>query len=202
MSDNPLQAARFVVAAHQISQLPLDTGVEIAFAGRSNSGKSSAINTLTAQKSLARTSRTPGRTQQMVAFALDHQRRLIDLPGYGYAKAPEAMRAHWRQEIDGYLRRRRSLRGIVLMADIRHELKEFDRTMLAFCAAMALPCLLLMTKADKLPRQQAARAVDGVRRICRQQDWPAQVLPFSAHTGAGVGVARAAVVEMLQAACD
>jgi GTP-binding protein len=193
MSAPSLQAARFVLAAHEVRQLPPDSGVEIAFAGRSNAGKSSAINALTGRKSLARTSRTPGRTQQMVVFELDAQRRLVDLPGYGYAKVPEAMRAHWRKEIDFYLRRRTSLRGVVLIADIRHELKEFDRMMLDFCAGTGRACVLLLTKADKLSRQQVTRAVEAAGKLCRQQEWPARVMSFSSHDGQGVDAAREAV---------
>jgi GTP-binding protein len=197
MSANPLQRAQFVLAAHRITQLPPDRGAEVAFAGRSNAGKSSAINALTAQKSLARTSRTPGRTQQMVVFALDEEQRLVDLPGYGYAKVPQAIREHWRHEIDAYLRRRSSLRGVVLIADIRHELKPFDLTMLEFCAAMSLPCHLLLTKSDKLSRQQATAAVAKVRKRCREQGWAATVQGFSAHSGVGVDQGREAVMALL-----
>ncbi|MGH8155500.1 MAG: ribosome biogenesis GTP-binding protein YihA/YsxC, partial [Rhodanobacteraceae bacterium] len=151
-SDNPLRGATYVVAAHRIDQLPPDAGREIAIAGRSNAGKSSAINALTAQAALARTSKTPGRTQQLVVFALPDGRRLVDLPGYGYAKVPPALREHWHRVIDAYLRKRQSLCGLVLVADIRHAPAAFDRQMLAFCAAIRLPCVMLLSKADKLAR--------------------------------------------------
>jgi GTP-binding protein len=196
---NPLQGAQFTLAAHRINQLPADQGAEVAFAGRSNAGKSSALNALTNHKGLARTSKTPGRTQQMVAFALPSLEdgtaaRLVDLPGYGYAKVPEELREHWRHEIDRYLHQRRSLRGVVLIADIRHPLKEFDRTMLAFCMATGLPCHLLLTKADKLSRNQATQALAAVRRDFAE-GITAQV--FSSSAGTGVDEARAAVMALL-----
>lgn len=198
---NPLQGAQFTLAAHRINQLPADQGAEVAFAGRSNAGKSSALNALTNHKGLARTSKTPGRTQQMVAFALPPLEdgtaaRLVDLPGYGYAKVPEELREHWRHEIDRYLHQRRSLRGVVLIADIRHPLKEFDRTMLAFCMATGLPCHLLLTKADKLSRNQATQALAAVRRDFAE-GVTAQV--FSSSAGTGVDEARAAVMALLHA---
>jgi GTP-binding protein len=198
---NPLQRAQFALAAHRISQLPADTGAEVAFAGRSNAGKSSALNALTGQKGLARTSKTPGRTQQMVVFTLPEAEdgtalRLIDLPGYGYAKVPEELRAHWRHEIDAYLHQRASLRGVVLIADIRHPLKEFDRQMLDFCFASTLPCHLLLTKADKLSRNQAAQALAAVRKSF-PDGLHATVQAFSTPAGTGVETARARVVELL-----
>lgn len=200
---HPLQGAQFVLAAHRVSQLPADSGAEVAFAGRSNAGKSSALNALTGHKGLARTSKTPGRTQQMVAFALPGladgtTARLIDLPGYGYAKVPEELREHWRREIDAYLHRRRSLRGVVLIADIRHPLKTFDRTMLDFCAATALPCHLLLTKADKLSRQQAAQALAAMRKSF-PDGLHATAQVFSSTAPTGVDEARARVVELLNA---
>ena len=150
MQKNPFRDARYLLNAHRLDQLPADTGAEIAFAGRSNAGKSTALNRICDQHGLARTSKTPGRTQQMVAFALPPlalaegellpEARLIDLPGYGYAKVPLEMREHWKLEIDAYLHHRRSLRGVVLIADIRHPLKEFDRMMLDFCFETNLPC--------------------------------------------------------------
>ncbi|HEV2540914.1 MAG TPA: ribosome biogenesis GTP-binding protein YihA/YsxC [Frateuria sp.] len=205
---NPLNGAQFVLAAHRISQLPADQGAEVAFAGRSNAGKSSALNALTGHKGLARTSKTPGRTQQMVAFSLPPlaqgegaeaplDARLIDLPGYGYAKVPEELREHWKQEIDAYLHRRQSLRGVVLIADIRHELKEFDRLMLRFCFETGLPCHLLMTKADKLSRNQAMQALAAVRKgFADGMQATAQV--FSSADGTGVEPAREAVLRLLR----
>lgn len=206
MSSNPLQGAQFVLAAHRINQLPADEGAEVAFAGRSNAGKSSALNRLTGHRGLARTSKTPGRTQQMVAFSLPPlaqgeglppiDARLIDLPGYGYAKVPLDMREHWKQEIDAYLHRRRSLRGVVLIADIRHPLKEFDRTMLEFCFATQLPCHLLLTKADKLSRNQAMQALAAMRKSF-PDGLHATAQMFSSTAGTGVEEARAAVTTLL-----
>ena len=204
-----LQGAQFVLAAHRLSQLPADTGAEVAFGGRSNAGKSSALNVLTNHKGLARTSRTPGRTQQMVVFGLPQpprsgdqaslELRLIDLPGYGYAKVPLAMREHWKVEIDAYLHERRSLRGLVLIVDSRHPLKEFDRTMLEFCAATRLPCHLLLTKADKLSRGQAGQALVALRQQLVSDNLPATAQIFSASAGTGVEEARRAVIDLLLA---
>ncbi|NUO71208.1 MAG: YihA family ribosome biogenesis GTP-binding protein [Frateuria sp.] len=204
---NPLNGAQFVLAAHRISQLPADRGAEVAFAGRSNAGKSSALNALAGHKGLARTSKTPGRTQQMVAFALPPlkpgegeaplEARLIDLPGYGYAKVPEELREHWRQEIDAYLHTRRSLRGVVLIADIRHPLKDFDRMMLDFCFETNLPCHLLLTKADKLSRNQAMQALAAVRKEFGE-GVQASAQVFSSADGTGVEPAREAVLTLLR----
>jgi GTP-binding protein len=220
---NPLQGAQFVLAAHRISQLPADHGAEVAFAGRSNAGKSSALNALTNHKGLARTSKTPGRTQQMVAFSLPPYRdvpvsraqdaqerpsspadqppvdlRLIDLPGYGYAKVPLEMREHWKLEIDAYLHQRRSLRGLVLIVDIRHPLKEFDRMMLEFCFATQLPCHLLLTKADKLSRGQATQALATLRKQFAAEGLQATAQIFSSSAGTGVEEGRQAVMNLLQ----
>jgi GTP-binding protein len=198
--DNSLRGAQFVLAAHRLQQLPNDSGSEVAFAGRSNAGKSTALNALVGHGALARTSKTPGRTQQLVVFALPDGRRLIDLPGYGYAKVPPALREHWRKEIDGYLRERRSLRGLVLIADIRHALTEFDRKMLAFCAQIELPCVVLLSKADKLSRVQVRtrqREVDGQIEAGK---WRASTIAFSAPGGTGVAEARSAVARLLATA--
>jgi GTP-binding protein len=204
---NPLQGAQFVLAAHRVHQLPADSGAEVAFAGRSNAGKSSALNALTGHRGLARTSKTPGRTQQMVAFSLPPvtqgegqaplDARLIDLPGYGYAKVPEPLREHWKQEIDAYLNQRKSLRGVVLIADIRHPLKEFDRMMLEFCFATGLPCHLLLTKADKLSRNQAAQALAAMRKSF-PDGLHATAQIFSSPAGTGVDEAREAVMRLLR----
>ena len=204
---NPLQGAQFLLAAHQISQLPADHGGEVAFAGRSNAGKSSALNALTGHRGLARTSKTPGRTQQMVAFSLPPlaqgegrpplQVRLIDLPGYGYAKVPPELRDHWKQEIDAYLHQRQSLRGIVLIADIRHPLKEFDRMMLEFCFATHLPCHVLLTKADKLSRGPAMQALTTLRKELSASGTQATAQVFSSSAPTGVDEARATVMTLL-----
>ena len=195
---NPLRNARFVLAAHETGQLPADNGAEIAFAGVSNAGKSSALNALVGHAALARTSKTPGRTQQIVAFELPDGHRLIDLPGYGYAKVPEAMREHWRVAIDAYLHQRRSLRGLVLIADLRHALKPYDQQMLRFCADIGLPCVLLLSKADKLSRAQALAAQRKVQGEMDKSEWSACTILFSATAGTGVEEAREAVMDLLR----
>jgi GTP-binding protein len=180
---NPYRTATYVVSAHTLKQLPEDVGFEVAFAGRSNAGKSSAINTLTDQKSLARTSKTPGRTQQIVIFDIDEQRRIADLPGYGYAKVPEQLRAHWRQVMQLYFNQRRSLRGVVLVMDIRHPLREFDVQMLEWCSMSGVHCHALLTKADKLKRGPAQSALLQVRKHLPPG---ATVQTFSSKSRAGL----------------
>jgi GTP-binding protein len=162
---NPYRSARYVISAHKLQQLPPDEGFEVAFAGRSNAGKSSAINTLTDQKSLARTSKTPGRTQQIVIFDIDTDRRVADLPGYGYAKVPAKLKAHWQKVMQKYFEQRQCLRGVVLVMDIRHPMREFDEQMLHWCSASGLPCHLLLTKSDKLKRGPAQAALLKVRKM-------------------------------------
>jgi len=180
---NPYRAATYVISAHTLKQLPTDNGFEVAFAGRSNAGKSSAINALTDQKSLARTSKTPGRTQQIVIFDIDTERRIADLPGYGYAKVPEKLRAHWREVMQLYFNQRRSLRGVVLVMDIRHPLREFDEQMLDWCSHSGVPCHALLTKADKLKRGPAQATLLQVRKRL-PQGATAQV--FSSKSRAGL----------------
>ena len=196
-TNNPLRGAAFVLAAHRLDQLPADTGAELAFAGRSNAGQSSAINALVGHAALARTSKTPGRTPQLVVFTLPDGHRLVDLPGYGYAKVPPALRQHWKQEIDAYLRMRQALRGLVLIGDIRHAPAAFDQQMLAFCAAIELPCLVLLSKADKLSRAQVRTRQREVEGEIAKDGARAQMIPFSATVGTGVQEARVAVAELL-----
>jgi len=145
--------AKFLISAAKLNQCPEDIGAEVAFAGRSNAGKSSAINALTQQTSLARTSKTPGRTQLINFFSLNLEGlRIVDLPGYGYAKVPVAMKQHWQQHLDEYLQKRECLQGVVLVMDIRHPMKEFDEMMVGWCQATGIPLHVLLTKADKLKR--------------------------------------------------
>tara|TARA_R110002072_G_scaffold1369_7_gene11314 strand:+ start:2557 stop:3171 length:615 start_codon:yes stop_codon:yes gene_type:complete len=153
----PLSDATFLKSAATLQQCPADLGAEVAFCGRSNAGKSSALNFLTDQKKLARTSKTPGRTQLINFFSLTESLRLVDLPGYGYAKVPPKMKEEWQRNLDDYLRARKSLRGLILVMDIRHPLKEFDLLMLSWCEEAELPVHIVLTKADKLKRgpQQA-----------------------------------------------
>ncbi len=184
------QQASFLISAAKASQCPPDSGREIAFAGRSNAGKSSALNTLT-HASLARTSKTPGRTQLLNFFRLDEQRRLVDLPGYGYAKVPIPLKQHWQRHLEAYLGQRTSLVGIVLLMDIRHPLTEFDQMMLDWCQAHRLPLHILLTKADKLAFGAAKNALLAARRDLQQQ-WGdlASIQLFSAPRRQGVEEAQ------------
>ena len=158
------QTAKFVTSAATLPQCPADEGAEIAFCGRSNAGKSSAINALTDQKGLARTSKTPGRTQLINFFTLDDETKLVDLPGYGYAKVPISVKEHWHRHLDEYLRDRKSLRGMVLLMDIRHPLKQFDQMMIEWSIDSGLPLHILLTKADKLKRGGQQNSLLGLRK--------------------------------------
>lgn len=142
--------AEFLISAPTLAECPEDSGAEVAFAGRSNAGKSSAINALTGNGKLARTSKTPGRTQLINFFSLSEQQRLVDLPGYGYAKVARSMKDEWQRHLAFYLEQRRCLKGLVLLMDIRQPLKEFDLHMLTWAVNAGLPAHILLTKADKL----------------------------------------------------
>lgn len=188
-----LHTVKFLKSANAMRDLVPDEGAEVAFAGRSNAGKSSALNALASHKGLARVSKTPGRTQLINIFALDDSRRLVDLPGYGYAKVPIAVRDHWRVLVDTYLRSRNSLKGIVLIVDARHPLKEFDRQMLAYSDAISLPCHCVLTKSDKLSRNEAARTLAHTRAELGADDTHAtrvSVQLFSATAKTGLDEAR------------
>jgi GTP-binding protein len=188
VSADHYRSAHFTLSAAKLSQLPADEGVEIAFAGRSNAGKSSAINRLTGQRSLARTSKTPGRTQLINFFALDEERRLVDLPGYGYAKVAEEIKRRWQQTMEQYLSSRHSLRGLVLLMDVRHPLKEVDQQLLHWCWQVGMPVHVLLTKADKLKRGAAQNTLLQVRRELEAHS-PAgltSVQLFSALKGSGL----------------
>ncbi len=158
--------ANFLTSAARLNQCPPDEGAEVAFAGRSNAGKSSCINVLTDNRHLARTSKTPGRTQLINFFALDEsaRQRLVDLPGYGYAKVSHATREAWQLHLEDYLRNRQTLRGLVLLMDIRHPLKDFDLNMLAWAQQAGLPVHCVLTKADKLNRGPAQQVLFKVRK--------------------------------------
>jgi len=191
------QGACFLTAAARLNQAPADTGREVAFAGRSNAGKSSAINALCYQKQLAKTSKTPGRTQQLVFFALDATRRLVDLPGYGYAKVSEAVKQQWQQVMGSYLEERRSLVAVVVVMDIRHPLTEFDRQMLAWGRRRRLDLLLLLTKADKLKRAAAAAERERVRTAVAAERSPVRVELFSATSHQGIAEVHALLDQWL-----
>ena len=162
-----LRRAQFLCSAHVADQWPQDMGHEVAFAGRSNVGKSSAINAIAGQARLARTSKTPGRTQQIVFFEIDSERRLVDLPGYGYAKVPPGLQRHWKKMVRQYLEDRNSLRGLILLADIRRGLTDLDRQLLEWCAHNDLSVHILLTKSDKLSRGAASQALAQVQRDIR-----------------------------------
>ncbi len=160
----PFAQTHFLLSAATLQQCPTDSGAEVAFAGRSNAGKSSAINALTRQSKLARTSKTPGRTQLLNFFGLTPDTRLVDLPGYGYAKVPRAVKSQWDKQLEQYLQNRESLRGLVLVMDVRHPLQEYDWHMIEWSVNSQLPVHLLMTKADKLNQGPAKNALLAVRR--------------------------------------
>lgn len=188
------QTARFLTSSATLAQCPPDTGAEVAFCGRSNAGKSSAINALTRQKSLARTSKTPGRTRLINFFERSETRKLVDLPGYGYAKVPMSVKDHWQRHLDDYLRARASLKGIVLLVDIRHPLKEFDQMMIDWSVEAELPVHILLTKADKLKRGGQQSALLGLQRIL-PDNASAQV--FSATKKLGLEALESKVGEWL-----
>lgn len=156
---------------------------EVAFAGRSNVGKSSLLNTLVRRKSFARVSRTPGRTREINFFRVNNTFVLVDLPGYGYARISKVRKAEWRPMIESYLRRTTQLRGIVLLLDIRREPSEDDRAMLDFLADLGVPTIVALTKADKLTKADARETVAKISRILSLE--PEQVIQFSAQTGEG-----------------
>jgi len=156
--------AVFLQSAPSIRECPPESGVEVAFAGRSNAGKSSAINALTNNHKLARVSKTPGRTQLINFFGLSDDQRLVDLPGYGYAKVSRDMKEQWQRYLSEYLRERRCLRGLILLMDIRHPLQEFDTTMLKWARSAKMPVHILLTKADKLSRGQAGNMLMSVKK--------------------------------------
>ncbi|TDQ56143.1 cell division checkpoint GTPase YihA [Mesocricetibacter intestinalis] len=177
---------RFLTSAANISQLPEDSGIEIAFAGRSNAGKSTALNALTNQKSLARTSKTPGRTQLINLFETETQCKLVDLPGYGYAAVPEQMKLQWQKSLAEYLHKRQCLRGLVVLMDIRHPLKDLDQQMIEWAVDSGLPILLLLTKADKLSQSARSKQVKMVREAILPFGGDIQVEPFSAQNRIGI----------------
>jgi GTP-binding protein len=187
---------RFLGSAAQLQQLPADEGAEIAFAGRSNAGKSSALNTITGQRSLARTSKTPGRTQLINFFALDERHRLVDLPGYGYAKVTLALRQQWGELIAAYLERRLSLRALVLLMDVRHPLTALDVQLLELWLMTGKPCHVLLTKADKLSRGAGLQVLARARKDIAVEMVSWQL--FSATNGQGLEEARSRITTLLQ----
>lgn len=167
-SQNPYKLATFTQAAPDLARCPKDSLAEVAFAGRSNAGKSSAINTLTGNKKLARTSKTPGRTQLINYFAIAEQRYLVDLPGYGYAKVPIAMKKQWDKNLSAYLQKREALMGLILMMDSRHPMQAFDTMMLNWAIEVEKPVHILLTKADKLSKGPAKSVLMGVQQSLKE----------------------------------
>ena len=192
-----LGRAQFTVAAHALKQLPPDRGAEVACAGRSNAGKSSALNALSARRDLARVSKTPGRTQQLVVFEMDPERRLVDLPGYGYAAVPIPLREHWGEVLQRYFDERAALRGLLLAMDVRRGLSEHDRTMLRLVQARGLPAHILLTKADKLGRGAAGTALRKLRAELAQEFPDASAQLFSVPDRSGLDEARTVLAEWL-----
>jgi GTP-binding protein len=191
------QRAAFLAAAADLKATPPDQGFEIAFAGRSNAGKSSAINALCHQRALARTSKTPGRTQQLIFFQLDEERRIVDLPGYGFAQVSQAIKRQWQSLMERYLEQRASLQGLVVVMDIRHPLTEIDQRMIGWGIAAELPLLLLLSKADKLKRSHVEHSVRSVRKTLASASVPVEVLAFSAVDRRGLVATQARLGDWL-----
>jgi len=181
-----LSKATFTISAPDIRKLPEDSGIEVAFAGRSNAGKSSALNTLTNQRGLARTSKTPGRTQLINVFEIGDNKRLIDLPGYGFAKVPLEMKKKWQQALGEYLEKRQSLKGLVVLMDIRHPLKDLDMDLIEWAVDGGLPVLALLTKCDKLSQGKRSTEVLKVKKVLDALNGDIKVQAFSSlkRTGA------------------
>lgn len=186
MLKNPYTQATFLQSAARVEQLPKASGYEVAFAGRSNAGKSSALNCLTGINQLARTSKTPGRTQLINLFTLDESRRLVDLPGYGYAKVPKQVKEDWQKNLAHYLEVRECLKGLILLMDCRHPLKELDQMMVNWCLDRQLPVHILLTKADKLSRSEVKNTVMKVRKFYSLQEELITVQGFSSLKKEGV----------------
>jgi GTP-binding protein len=165
--------ASYLLGAPELKYLPPDDGFEVAFIGRSNAGKSSALNTITGIKGLARTSKTPGRTQMINLFSLDEKRRLVDLPGYGYAKVPRVVQARWVNNCNEYLKKRHCLKGLVIVMDIRHPLKDMDCDLIDWAISCDLPIHVLLTKADKLSSNEKKKILDSVQASLKT--YPAQI---------------------------
>ena len=180
------QQALFLLSVANLSQLPPDEGVEVAIVGRSNAGKSSVLNQLTQNKGLARVSKTPGRTQLINLFGLDENRRLADLPGYGYAKVPPSVKQKWQALLDSYLRSRECLRGLILVMDIRHPLKEFDHLMLSWSSQCDIPVHILLNKSDKLTQSAASKTLREVKTALQPYANKISVQTFSALKGKGI----------------
>jgi GTP-binding protein len=200
--DNPYRQTFFLLGTPNPRKAPPDRGAEVAFAGRSNAGKSSALNTITGQRSLARISKAPGRTREINFFQVGEQRRLVDLPGYGYAKVSVNIKRDWQGSLADYLERRQSLRGLILLMDLRHPLKDHDRQLLDWAASIGLPVHVLLTKADKLKRGPAGNVLQAVRRQLADYGDRVSVQLFSALKRSGVEQVYAVLDAWLQVPAD
>jgi len=194
-----LRQTSFLTSAPKLALCPPDEGFEIAFAGRSNAGKSSAINAITAQRQLARASKTPGRTQMINFFSMNNaEQRLVDLPGYGYAAVPEAMKLVWQKELEKYLIERQSLTGLILLMDIRHPLKHFDEMMLQWAKSRNLYVHVLLTKADKLNRGPASNTLQDVKKQLKASGLDFSIQLFSALQKQGLDELASVIATRLQ----
>jgi GTP-binding protein len=180
MTNIHYQNAHFLLSVANLKQLPPDKGSEIAIVGRSNAGKSSVLNCLTRQKALARVSNTPGRTQLINFFEIDAIHRLVDLPGYGFAKVPQSVKQQWAALLDSYLRTRKSLKGLILVMDIRHPLSDIDQKMIQWCKECNLSVHILLNKSDKLTQGKAKQTLAQVKQLIQRYQSPISVQIFSA----------------------
>lgn len=182
----PYQKANFLLSAAETKQLPEDQGIEVAMVGRSNAGKSSVLNRITQNKSLARVSKTPGRTQLINVFVIDEKRRIVDLPGYGYAKVPLSAKQKWQKNVDQYISTRKSLKGLILVMDIRHPLRESDIQLLEYCQHYGIRVHVILNKTDKLSKGAAAKTIHEVAAALTAYDNSVTFQGFSALRGSGV----------------
>ncbi|NQZ90616.1 MAG: YihA family ribosome biogenesis GTP-binding protein [Colwellia sp.] len=197
-----LSKATFTLSAPDIRRLPEDSGIEVAFAGRSNAGKSSALNTLTNQRGLARVSKTPGRTQLINIFEVAPNRRLVDLPGYGFAKVPIEMKKKWQKALGEYLEKRECLKGLVILMDIRHPLKDLDMDLIQWAADSDLPILALLTKCDKLSQGKRSSAVLQVKKTLSALNADITVQAFSSLKYTGLEQANEIICQWMSVGLD
>ncbi len=183
MKNNIYRQAKYQLSAHTLAQFPADLGKEVAFAGRSNAGKSSVINAITDRKRLARISKTPGRTRQINFFLLDKQLRFVDLPGYGFARVSNSLQEHWAKILNSYFVQRKSLKGLILIIDIRRNLTDYDRQMLNWCQAATLPVHILLNKSDKLSRGAGKQALLQLKQQTEGFDFTIQLFSVLKKTG-------------------
>ncbi|MFT5295514.1 MAG: GTP-binding protein [Colwellia sp.] len=197
-----LSKATFTLSAPDIRRLPEDSGIEVAFAGRSNAGKSSALNTLTNQRGLARVSKTPGRTQLINIFEVAPNRRLVDLPGYGFAKVPIEMKKKWQKALGEYLEKRECLKGLVILMDIRHPLKDLDMDLIQWAADSDLPILALLTKCDKLSQGKRSSEVLQVKKTLSSLNADITVQAFSSLKYTGLEQANEIICQWMSVGLD